>query len=143
MATWLGFFSLQLRDQARRSVLLMLFYLAEEVLSRATFHLVFLLRKYFLWSFLKVCSFPLMFYFLMIFLFFCRINNKILSYFIKFLNFYCSSSRQHINYSKSNFFSSDDSINFIRRVNFIRKCSYETIPFVYLGVPIFIGAPKS
>ena len=76
-------------------------------------------------------------------LLFWRVDSRNLTNIMMFLHSYGISSGQYINSAKSNFFSVDDLVSFVRKVKFILKCSYGIIPFIYLGVPIFLGAPKT
>jgi len=59
-----------------------------------------------------------------------------------FLQKYGAFSGQYVNNSKSNFFSTDNSVRFITKVQRDLSCNLGSLPFNYLGVPIFIGAPK-
>lgn len=73
---------------------------------------------------------------------FCKADTITLKNVMMFLNSYGSSLGQLINYAKSNFVFVNDFMSFIKRVKYALKCSNETIPFVYLGVPIFVSALK-
>jgi len=37
----------------------------------------------------------------------------------------------------------DNSARFVTKIQLILSCSHGCLPFNYLGVPIFVGAPKS
>jgi len=56
-------------------------------------------------------------------------NSQNLSSLVKFLGSFCSSSGQHIYYSKGDFFSVDDSISFIRKDNSTLMCICDIIYF--------------
>ena len=59
-----------------------------------------------------------------------------------FLKIYGDFSGQYINNSKSSFFTMDNSPRFVTKIQNILSCSHGCLPFNYLGVPIFVGAPK-
>jgi len=80
---------------------------------------------------------------LMTFFFFCRADNKSLRNLNTFLKTYGDFSGQYVNNSKSSFFTMDNSARFVTKIQYILSCSHGCLPFNYLGVPIFVGAPKS
>ncbi|XP_068461592.1 uncharacterized protein [Phaseolus vulgaris] len=49
---------------------------------------------------------------------------------------------QYVNNSKSSFFTMDYSARFVTKIQRILSCSHDCLPFNYLGVPIFVVAPK-
>jgi len=49
---------------------------------------------------------------------------------------------QYVNNSKSSFFTMDNYARFVTKIQRILSCSHGCFPFTYLGVPMFIGAPK-
>jgi len=59
-----------------------------------------------------------------------------------FLKTYGDFSGQYVNNSKSSFFSMDNSVRFVTKIQCILSCSHGCFPFNYLGMPIFVGAPK-
>jgi len=59
-----------------------------------------------------------------------------------FLKTYGDFSGQYVNNSKSSFFTMDNSARFVTKIQCILSCSHGCLPFNYLGVPIFVGAPK-
>ena len=59
-----------------------------------------------------------------------------------FLKTYGDFSGQYVNNSKCSFFTMDNSARFVTKIQRILSCSHCCLPFTYLGVPIFIGAPK-
>jgi len=51
-------------------------------------------------------------------------------------------SGQYVNNSKSSFFTMDNSARFVTKIQRILSCSHGCLLFNYLGVSIFVGAPK-
>jgi len=49
---------------------------------------------------------------------------------------------QYVNNSKSSFFTTNSSARFVAKIQRLLSCSHGCLPFNYLGVPIFVGAPK-
>ena len=74
---------------------------------------------------------------------FCRAENKSLRNFSTFLKTYGAFSGQYINNSKSSFFTMDNSARFFTKIQRILSCSHGCLPLNYLGLPIFVAAPKS
>ena len=74
---------------------------------------------------------------------FCRANNKSLRNLSTFLKTYGNFSGQYVNNSKSNFFTMDNSARFVTKIQCILSCRHGCLPFNYLRVSIFVGAPKS
>ena len=72
---------------------------------------------------------------------FCRAYNKSLNLSI-FIKTYGDFSGQYVNNSKSSFFTMDNSARFVTKIQRILFCSHGCLPFTYLGVPIFVGAPR-
>ena len=73
---------------------------------------------------------------------FCRANNKSLGNMRNFLKTYGDFFVQYVNNSKSSFFTMDIFPRFVTKVQRFLSCSHGVLPFNYLGVPIFVGAPK-
>jgi len=73
---------------------------------------------------------------------FCRADNKSLRNLSTFLKIYGDFSNQYVNNFKSNFFTMDNSARFVTKIQRILSCNHGCLPFNYLGVPIFVGAPK-
>ena len=59
-----------------------------------------------------------------------------------FLKIYGDFSGQYVNNSKSSLFTMDTFARFVTKVQCLLSCSHGTLPFNYLRVPIFVGAPK-
>jgi len=74
---------------------------------------------------------------------FCRVDNKSLRNLSTFLKTYGDFSDQYVNNSKSSFFTMDNSTKFVTKIQRILSCSHGCLPFNYLEVSIFVGAPKS
>jgi len=74
---------------------------------------------------------------------FCRADNKSLRNLSTFLKTYGDFPGQYVNNYKSSFFTMDNSARFVTKIQRIISCSHGCFPFNYLGVPIFVGAPKS
>jgi len=49
---------------------------------------------------------------------------------------------QYVNNSKSSFFTMDNNARFVTKIQRILSCSHGCLSFTYLGVSIFVGAPK-
>ena len=73
---------------------------------------------------------------------FCRADNKSRRNLSNFLKTYGDFSGQYVNNSKSSFFTMDNSTRFVTKIQRILSCSHGCLPFTYLGVPIFVSAPK-
>ena len=73
---------------------------------------------------------------------FCRGDIKSLRNLSIFLKTYGDFSDQYVNNSKSSFFTVDNSARFVTKIQCILSCSHDCLPFNYLGVSIFVGAPK-
>jgi len=120
----------------------LLFCLAEEVLSRGLSKLVNdknILHMAGPQGFLTP---PHVLYADDIFVFY-RANNKSLRNLSTFLNTYGDFSSQYVNNSESSFFTIDNSATFVTKIQRILSCSHGCLSFNYLGVSIFVGAPKS
>jgi len=74
---------------------------------------------------------------------FCRADNKSPRNLSTFLKTYGDFSGQYVNNSKSRFFTMDNSARFVTKNQRIISCSHGCLPFNYLGVSIFVCAPKS
>jgi len=70
-------------------------------------------------------------------------DNKSLRNLSIFLKTYGDFSGQYVNNYKSSFFTMDNSVIFVTKVQRILSCSHGCFPFTYLGVFIFVGAPMS
>jgi len=73
---------------------------------------------------------------------FCRADNKSLRNLSIFLKTYGDFSGQYVNNSKSIFFTMDNSVRFVTKIQCIVSCSHGCFPFSYLGVSIFVGAQR-
>jgi len=73
---------------------------------------------------------------------FYRADNKSLRNLSTFLETYGDFSGQYVNNSKSGFFTMDSSARFVAKIQRLLSCSHGCLPFNYLGVPIFVGAPE-
>jgi len=73
---------------------------------------------------------------------FCMGDIKSLRNLSIFLKTYDDFSGQYVNNSKSSFFTMDNSARFFTKIQCILSCSHGCLPFNYLGVSIFVGAPK-
>jgi len=73
---------------------------------------------------------------------FCRGDNKSFRNLSIFLKTYGDFSCQYVNNSKSSFFTMDISARFVTKIQRILSCSHDCLPFTYLRVHIFVGAPK-
>jgi len=78
----------------------------------------------------------------MTFFFFCWQDNKSIKNLSIFLKTYGDFSDQDVNNSKSSFFTVNNSTRFVTKIQHILSCSHDCLPFTYLGVFIFVGAPK-
>jgi len=78
----------------------------------------------------------------MTYLFFCRRDNKSLINLSIFLKTYVDFSGEYVTNSKSSFFTMDNSTRFVTKIQRIVSCNHGCLPFNYLGMPIFVGAPK-
>jgi len=70
------------------------------------------------------------------------VDNKSLKNLSIFLKTYGDFSGQYVNNSKSSFFTMDNSARFVTKIQRILSCSHGCLPFSYLGVSIFVSAPK-
>ena len=59
-----------------------------------------------------------------------------------FLKTYGDFSNQYVNNTKSSFSTIDNSARFVTKIQRIISCSHVCLSFNYLGVSIFVGAPK-
>jgi len=119
----------------------LLFYLAEEVLSRDMSKLVNdkkILRMASPQGYLTPSH---ILYGDDIFVF-CRGDNKSFRNFSIFLKTYGDFSGQYVNNSKTSFFTMDNSARFVTKIQRILSCSHGCSPFTYLGVTILFGAPN-
>jgi len=73
---------------------------------------------------------------------FYRADNKSLRNLSVFLKIYGDFSGQYVNNSKTNFFTMDNFARFVTKIRPLLSCSHGCLPFTYLGVSIFVGAPK-
>jgi len=73
---------------------------------------------------------------------FCRANNKPLKILSIFLKIYGDFLGQYVNSSKNSFFTMDNFVRFVTKIQRLLSCSHGCLPFTYLGVPIFVGAQK-
>jgi len=73
---------------------------------------------------------------------FCKAVNKSLRNLNIFLKTYGDFLCQYVNNFKSIFFTMDNSTRFVTKIQRILSCSHGYFPFTYLGVPIFVGAPR-
>jgi len=73
---------------------------------------------------------------------FYRTDNKSLKNLSIFLQKYGDFSSHYVNNSKSSFFTMDTSAIFVTKIQHHLSCSHSLLPFNYLGIPIFVGAPK-
>lgn len=121
----------------------LLFCLAEEVLSRLLTHAsdsgklspLFLGRN---------VSFPSHLLYADDVIIFCRATSKNCRRIIKILNTYKDWSGQHFNPQKSKvYFSNSISSTIARRLSRCLGIGTGSLPFTYLGVPLFTGAPKT
>jgi len=74
---------------------------------------------------------------------FCRADNKSLRNLSIFLKTYGDFLGQYVNNSKSSFFTMNNSARFVTKIQLIHSFSHGFLPFTYLGVHIFVGAPRS
>jgi len=119
-----------------------LFCIVEEVFNRCIFHLVDSKKMLHMAS-SKGISFPTHVLYVDDIFMFCRVDNKSLNSWKIILTTYGSFYSQHITHDKSNFYSSDNYYNFVIRVTSILNGNHHSyVPFSYLGVPVFVGAPK-
>ena len=119
----------------------LLFYLAEEVLSRGISELVNDTKILHMASPLGYPTPSHILYANDIFVF-CMGDNKSLRNLSIFLKTYGDFYGQYVNNSKSSFFTMDNSARFVTKIQRILSCSHGCLPFNYLGVFIFISAPK-
>jgi len=141
MTVWWVFFPCS-RNVRQCDLLSPLFlYLVEEVLSRGLLKLV---NDKKILHMASPQGFPTLSYILYaddIFVFY-RSNNKSLRILSIFLKTYGDFSGQYVNNSKSSFFTMDNSAKFVTKIQSILSCSHGCLPFTYLGVSIFVGAPR-
>ena len=119
----------------------LLFCLAEEVLSRGIFKLV---NDKKILHMASPQGYVTPFHILYdddIFVF-CRADNKSLKNLSIFLKIYGDFSGQYVNNSRSSFFTMDNSTRFVTKIQCLLSCSHGYLPFTYLGVSIFVRAPK-
>jgi len=141
MAVWWVFF---LVVEVLDKVILCLLYcfcLADEVLSRGIFKLVNDKQILHMASPQGYLTPSHILYVDDIFVFYIR-DNKSLRNLSIFLRTYGDFSRQYFNNSKNRFFTMDNSARFVTKIQRILSCSHGYLPFNYLGVCIFVGAPK-
>jgi len=140
MVVWWVFFPYSRGVRQGDPLFPLLFCLAEEVLSRCLSKLVndkkilhmassqgFLIRSHILYA---------------DDIFFCRVDNKSLRNLSIFLKTYGDFSGQYVNNSNSSFFTMNNSARFVTKIQRILSCSHGCLPFTYLGVSIFVGAPR-
>ena len=137
MAVWWDFFPCSRGVRQGDPLSPLLFSLAKEVLSRGLPKLVND-NMASLQGFLTPCQ---ILYADDIFVF-CRVDNNSLRNLSIFLKTYCDFSGQYVNNFKSSFFTMDNSARFVTKIQCILSCSHGCLPFTYLGVPIFVGAPR-
>jgi len=140
MTVWCVFFlAVEVSDKVIMSPLL--FYLAGEVLSRGISKLVNDKKILHMASPQGYLT-PSHILYADDILVFCRGDNKFLGNLSIFLKTYGDFSGQYVNNSKSSFFTMDNSARCVTKIQCILSYSHGCLPFDYLGVPIFVGAPK-
>ena len=73
---------------------------------------------------------------------FCRATKKSLTHLMEFLHIYSSILSQWMNSSRSLFLTINGSISFSSNICSNLGCRRGTIPFNYMGIPIFYGSLK-
>jgi len=74
---------------------------------------------------------------------FRRADNKSFRNLSIFFKTYGDFLDQYVNNSKSSFFTMDNSTRFVTKIQRIFSSSHSCLPFTYLGVSIFVGAPSA
>lgn len=76
-------------------------------------------------------------------LIFCKGTLANVRHIMKLFELYGQYSGQVVNAAKSKFYSGAISLSRVQTITSITGFSHGTIPFTYLGVPLFIGKPKA
>jgi len=75
---------------------------------------------------------------LIIYLFFAEERQHLKFYLYEYDTF----SSQCVSLAKCHFYTTNASAFFVRHLKRLVSCNHESLPFTYLGVLIFVGAPK-